>query len=345
MRLLYKYHVFYILLLAVTVFPLWGCRQKQKSITLFDQVSYPYATYYKGNYYYTMQVYNHDKVVLWQTDDLKKLSKARSRDIFPLSKEMQAKVHNIWSPELHRIGNKWYIYFEFDDGNTDDHQLYVLESESDDPMKGKYRLRGPIITNKDWNWGIHPSTLVVKGRQYLVWSGWQHRRSDVEVQCIFIARMKNPWTLDSPRVKISQPDYEWERQWISSNGESMTYPIYVNENPEIMLSADGRNVIIYYSASGCWTTYGSLGMLTAPADSDLLNPKNWKKSHEPVFSSVPEDSIFSPSDICVVNGGDGASPQLLYETKYFSNGQMRKDVRLKDISYDDNGFPVLGKPL
>lgn len=341
---LYKRYISYTFLLFVAILSLVGCGRKQQRIKLFDQVSYPYATYYNGTYYYTMQVYNHDKVVLWATDDLKKLPKAESKTIFPLTKAMKDKVHNIWSPELHRIGNKWYIYFEYDDGNTDDHQLYVLENDSDDPMKGEFRLHGPIITNKDWNWGIHPSTIVIRGKQYLVWSGWPHRRSDMEVQCIFIALMKNPWTLASKRVKISQPDYEWERQWISSNGESMTYPIYVNENPEIMLSEDGKNVIVYYSASGNWTTYCSLGMLTAPVGSNLLNPKSWKKSKEPVFSSIPEDSIFSPSNICIVNGKEGSKPQLLYETKYFKNGQMQKDIRLKTISYDEKGFPVFGKP-
>lgn len=342
---LFKQHSAGALLFFVMLLSLFGCKRKQQRVTLFDQVSYPYATYYKGNYYYTMQDYNHKKVELWKTNDLKKLPKANSKTIFPTTDSMRSKVHNVWSPELHRIGNKWYIYFEFDDGNTDDHQLYVLENDSDDPMEGEFRLHGPIITNKDWNWGIHPSSIVINGQQYLVWSGWQHRRIDVEVQCIFIAKMKNPWTLASQRVKISQPDYEWERQWISADGASTAYPIYVNENPEIMLSADGRNVIIYYSASGCWTTYGSLGMLTAPVGSDLLNPRNWKKSAEPIFSSIPNDGIFSPSNICIVNGEQGTPPELLYETKYFVNGQMRKDVRLKTISYDNNGFPIFGKPL
>lgn len=342
---LYKHQLSATILLVVTLLSLFGCKGKQHRTVLFDQVSYPYATYYNGNYYYTMQVYDHDKVVLWKTDDLQNISKAKSRTVFPINDKIKSKVHNIWSPEIHRIGNKWYIYFEYDDGNTDDHQLYVLENDSEDPMKGEFQLHGPIITNKDWNWGIHPSTIVVKGQQYLVWSGWQHRRSDVEVQCIFIAKMKNPWTLASQRVKISQPDYEWERQWISSNGSSTSYPIYVNENPEIMFSNDGKNVIIYYSASGCWTTYSALGMLTAPVGSNLLNPRSWKKSSEPVFSSIPEDSIFSPSDICIVNGKKGSEPQLLYETKYFVNGDMRKDIRLKSINYDKNGFPVFGKPL
>lgn len=344
MRLFYHIILFFVAFLVMLTVMTECSNNKEKSITIFEKGVYPYATYYNGNYYYTMDPLEEGCIRIWQTDDLRKLGTADGKIVF-IPKKHGLNMAHIWSPELHRIGSKWYLYFETDDGNTDNHQLYVLENGSENPLQGQFTLHGPIITNNDWNWGIHPSTIVIGGQQYLVWSGWQQRRKETEVQCIYIAKMKNPWTLASKRVKISQPDYDWERQWINYDGLSLAYPIYVNENPEIMLSRNGQHVIIYYSASGNWTIYTALGMLTAPADSDLLNPKNWHKSKEPVFASVPEDSIYSPSNICIVKGVDDNGLQLLYEARSPRNGQITKSVRLKNIHYDKNGFPVLGKPL
>ena len=84
--------------------------------------------------------------------------------------------------------------------------------------------------------------------------------------------MSNPWTLKSSRILISKPEYEWERQWVNPDGTRTAYPIYVNESPQFFHSRDNRKILIYYSASGCWTPYNCIGMLTANDNSDLLNP-------------------------------------------------------------------------
>ena len=115
--------------------------------------------------------------------------------------------------------------------------------------------------------------MLFRSDLYLLWSGWPNRRIGSETQCIYIARMENPWTLATKRVMISQPEYEWERQWINPDGGRTAYPIYVNESPQYFHSKDNQTVIVYYSASGCWSPYYCTGMLTADADSDLLSLK------------------------------------------------------------------------
>ena len=72
--------------------------------------------------------------------------------------------------------------------------------------------------------GIQATTFEHKGVRYLAWSGWPKRRTNAETQCIYIARMKDPWTLDSPRVLISKPEYEWERQWVNPDGSRYGLP-------------------------------------------------------------------------------------------------------------------------
>ena len=51
----------------------------------------------------------------------------------------------LMAPEIHRINNKWYIYYAADDGNTDNHQIFVLENDAETPMTGEFKQKGPII--------------------------------------------------------------------------------------------------------------------------------------------------------------------------------------------------------
>ena len=110
------------------------------------------------------------------------------------------------------------------------------------------------MTDPDNNWAIDGSLFEHKGDWYMVWSGWQTRRIDTETQCIYIARMANPWTLGSERVLISKPELEWERHYINEDGSHPSYIIYVNEGPQPLKSPNGEYVHIVYSASGCWTS-------------------------------------------------------------------------------------------
>lgn len=339
---LYSFAMWLLILVAAA-----ACNGKKspEARQVLETGCYPHAVLYKGKYYYTMQENGSNKIVIYETTDLTKLSTARRKTVWqPADRRYHS---DIWSPELHRINNKWYIYFESDDGtNTDNHQLYVIENSANDPMQGQYTLHGPIITNREWNFGIHPTTIVVKGQQYLLWSGWQHRRAETETQCIYIARMANPWTLSTPRVLISYPKYEWERQWINPDGHRSAYPIYVNENPEAFFSKDGKRIIVCYSASGCWTIYSALGMLWANADADLTNPASWHKSKEPVFMLSQKDSLYGPSDISIVPSQDGKTTHLLYETKHLNpGGVVTKSVRMQNMEWDKNGMPVFGQPV
>ena len=109
--------------------------------------------------------------------------------------------------------------------------------------------------------------------------------------------MKDPWTLDSPRVLISKPEYEWERQWVNPDGSRTAYPIYVNEGPQFFHSKDNKTLILYYAASGSWSPYYCVGMLTADAESDLLDPASWTKSSVPVFQQSLENEVYGPGGL------------------------------------------------
>lgn len=330
------------LILSALIFILVGCSSTDKDnegIMIFESGSYPHIIKDNGTYYYTMPQSQPGRISIYSTKDPLELGKV---DPIVVWKTTSDNYNNIWSPELHKIGDKWYIYFEGDDGNTDNHHLYVLENGSSDPTKGVWELKGPIMTNEEWNYGIHPSTFSVNGHRYLIWSGWEKRRMEAETQCIFIAEMENPWTLKSERVLISRPQFEWERQWINPDGSRSAYPIFVNENPEAFVSPDGENVVLLYSSSGIWTVYNNLGMLTAKTSSDLLNPNSWKKNPEPVFTSTDNSRFHGSSNVTLAPDKDDEGEILLYQVKYKDLPHEHDAVLLKKVKWDGDSILNLG---
>lgn len=310
----------------------------------------PWATFYNGEYYYLQD--SDDRIILWKTKDITDLKNAPQKEVW-IPKDKSSAFH-LWSPELHRINDKWYIYFAADDGNTDNHQIYVIENEASDPFEGQFEMKGRITTDKNNNWAIHPSVFEHKGEWYMIWSGWQTRRIEAETQCIYIAKMGNPWTLTTDRVLISKPEYEWERQWINPDGSKTGYPIYVNEDPQCFYSKDKDKILIYYAASGTWTPYYSVGMLYADVDSNLLNPRSWKKEESPVFRQNPENQVFATGTPCFIPSPDGSEIHFLYQARAIERepygslptGPMdSRSPRLQKMEWDANGFPILGEAL
>lgn len=305
----------------------------------------PWALYHNGMYYYMHTMI--DSLVLWKTPDITDVKNAPRKTIWIPTDPSNKR--NLWAPEIHNIGGKWYIYYAADDGNTDNHQLYVLENTNEDPFEGEFKMRGRISTDKNNNWAIDGSVFEHNNSLYMVWSGWQTRRVDTETQCIYIARMENPWTLASERVLISKPELEWERHHKNDKGWNPSYTIYVNEGPQPLKSPGGKYVHIAYSASGVWTPYYALGLLTASADSDLLDPKSWSKSPEPVFRQSPENGVYGTGHNSFFKSPDGKEDYILYHARSTQTdpegmGDTRSP-RAQKIHWKENDYPDFGIPL
>ena len=288
-----------------------------------------------------------DRLELWRTRDITDLEHAEHKVIW-IPKD-PSNAHHLWGPEIHPIAGKWYVYYAASDDNMDNHQLFVLENSSADPFEGEFELKGRISTDKNNNWAIHPNVFEHRGEWYMTWSGWQSRRVSTEHQCIYIAKMKNPWTLESDRVLLSKPEFEWERQWINPDGSKTAYTIYVNESPQFYKSRKGDKIFIFYSASGTWTCFYAVGMLMADADSDLLDPDSWTKSTRPVFKQCPENKVYGPGHVSFIPSPDGKEDYLLYDARSVENdpagSRDSRTPRLQKIEWDKDGIPYLGVPL
>src|SRR5690606_29670343 len=142
---------------------------------------------------------------------------------------------NLWAPELHSIDNPWYMYFAADDGKNQNNRIYVVENLVEDPMNGTWKFKG-IVGDDSNKWAIDVTILEYKSGLYMLWSVWQ---GDTDIQQdIFIAKMSDPVTIISERIKISSPTYNWEKAGS---------PPFVNEGPQVLKNPSGE-VFLTFSA-------------------------------------------------------------------------------------------------
>ena len=175
----------------------------------------PQAFLHDGEYFYVAS--DTRRLTLWRTPDITDLRHAKRKLIWD-APDGTDHSSGVWAPEIHRIDGKWYVYLAADDGNSDNHKMFVLENGADDPFEGVFELKSRLKGDPNDNWGIDGTVFEHGGSLYYLWSGWATPRVETETACIWIARMENPWTIGSARTMLSQPKHPWERHWQNPPG-------------------------------------------------------------------------------------------------------------------------------
>lgn len=304
----------------------------------------PWVVSRDGFYYYMNTTGNN--LSIWKTRDITDLKDAEKKIVWtppatgPYSKD-------VWAPELHFLHGKWYIYFTADNGDhsKDTHRLWVLENASPDPLIGAWAMKGQLTEDED-KWALDPTVLESRGVLYVLWSGWR-TTIDEGVTNIYISRLKNPWTMEGPRTQLSTPQYPWEKVGDRNDlpGFRAVPHVDVNEGPEILQHDD--KIFLVYSASGCWTDYYELGMLTASANSNLLDPASWKKSAQPVFWQSAAASAFGPGHNAFFKSPDGTEDWIIFHAnpKPGEGCGDKRQPRAQPIHWNANGPPDFGRPI
>jgi GH43 family beta-xylosidase len=294
----------------------------------------PWVVWWKGFYYYSNSTGSN--LTLRKTADITDLRHAETKAVW-MPEAGHAWSKELWAPELHRWGNKWYIYFAADAGDNASHRIYVVENANDDPMEGSWTFKGKIGDASD-RWAIDATTFEVRGQHYLVWSGWQG--SNDGEQDLYIAHMSNPWTIDSPRTLISKPSYPWEE-----HGDLPGRHVSVNEGPEFI--AHGGKMFIVFSASGCWTDFYALGALEASVNADPLDAKSWTKVDRPLLSSDANAGVFGPGHNGFFKSLNGREDWIIYHANPGPGegcGNLRSP-RIQRFTWNELARPELGKPV
>lgn len=333
-----KERVIYFIVFTLIIFSAAAQNKKTFSNPILPSGADPWSIYKDGYYYYTQTM--SDSIVIWKTKDLAELKTAERKTIFiPPPNTYYSK--QLWAPEIHFINNKWYVYFAADNGKNETHRLYVIENNSVDPFVGDWTFKGKISDRTD-KWAIDGSVLEHRKKLYMVWSGWHGDENGK--QDLYIAKMKNPYSIKGKRVRISSAIYDWEKHGDLNDPNNPPH-VDVNEGPQILKNK--KQLFMVYSASGCWTEYYSLGMLTFTGKRNLLDSSKWVKSTQPVFKRSIENGVYAPGHNSFFKSPDGKQDWILYHanSKEGEGCGRKRSPRAQQFTWLANGEPFFGEPV
>lgn len=285
----------------------------------------------KDSFYYYLHTLG-NRIAIWKTKSMTKLSSASVTTVFSPRAGAQ-NASNVWAPELHFLDGKWYIYYTAGSGPDAAQRTWVLENSNADPTTGTWIDKGRIFSSDADFWAIDGSILEHNGNRYFIWSG----RPDLSFQNqnIYIAKMANPWTLETPTVMLTRPELSWEL-----NGGP------VNEGPQMLKNKNGK-LFIVYSASGCWTDDYALGMLTLKDAGNPLVAADWIKNQQPVFSKSIANKAFGPGHNSFFISPDGKENWIIYHANSNSGDgcSEKRNVRMQSFTWSADGLPQFGVPV
>ena len=295
----------------------------------------PWVTRVDGVYYYAASNCGVADLCIKKSRSLSGLAKAPWIGVWNHPTDDAPNSHDVWAPELHHLGGRWYIYYAADAGDNNDHRLYVVTSS---------RPEGPYVEadtgaahgrldDSTQHWAIDPDVFVAAdGRLYLTWSCTNHADSRFP-QRICLAPLRDPLHVAGPTVFLSTPTRPWEKR-----GKP------IQEGP-VGYTREGRTYITY-SASASWIADDyAVGLLTLAPGASPLEPSSWTRSG-PIFDHA--GTVYGPGSVVFVPSPDNRQWWNLYHAieRLDCDPVYRcRDIRMQPMHFDQNGAPVLGRPL
>ena len=294
----------------------------------------PWVVWHDGFYYWCASE-NDLGVAVYRSDRLtergEKIVVWRAPARGPHSRE-------VWAPELHRLDGRWYIYVAASNGNNETHRMVVLESVGENPTS-EFRFKAELYTGDEVatgarnRWAIDGTILEHGGERYFLWSGWTGDRDE---QCLYIARMANPWTVASNRVRLcANDDHLWERVDETSRTRGL------NEAPQVLVRGD--RVFVVYSASASWEITYKLGLLELAPGRDPLAAGAWRKDPHPVFAAT--GTTWGVGHCSFTQSPDGTEDWLVFHAKLETKPNWNRAVYAQRFAWTADGRPVFGEPV
>jgi GH43 family beta-xylosidase len=287
-----------------------------------------------GHYYFTATVPEYDRIVLRRSRTIEGLATADEAVVWRKHATGEMGAH-IWAPEIHRIGGKWYIYFAAAPAESVwDIRMWVLENSHPDPLQGTWVERGQVKTAWE-TFSLDATTFTHRGTRYLAWA--QHEPGMDNNTALWLSEMENPWTLKGPQIRLTTPEYDWE-----------CVGFKVNEGASV-IARNGR-LFMTYSAAATDANY-CMGLLTADADADLMNPASWTKSPTPVFTSNDSTGQYGPGHNSFTVAEDGRTDVLVYHARQYREitgdplDDPNRHTRVQELGWNPDGTPDFGVPV
>jgi len=287
-----------------------------------------------GTYYFTASVPAYDGINLRHANSIAELQNAEEVEVWHKHEKGPMSQH-IWAPELHYLNGCWYIYYAGSD--VDDIwalRPYVLECKDADPMTGTWTELGKMKCADEDEFSFEGFSLDAtvfenKGEYYYVWA--EKVGVGRQISNLYIARMERPDKLATVQVLLTTPDYDWER-----------VNFWVNEGPAVIKNAG--KIYLTYSASDTGPAY-CMGMMSIDEDSDMLDPRCWKKERYPVLKTDESKGIYGPGHNSFTkdeNGNDIMVYHARTEAKIVGDPlyNPNRHAHLMQITWDENDRPV-----
>lgn len=295
---------------------------------IVEKAADPWVMRHSDGYYYFMSTQS-GTLELTQSSSLTGLAGGRTKTVWtPPPGDRYS--HNLWAPEIHRLGGKWYIYYTANDGGGDEsRRICVLENGAANPLEGVWEWKGALSTPVP---GLDGTVLEWGGRLYFLYAGYGHFPD--YGSAIYIMRMANPWTLEGDHVLLTAPTLAWEKQG----------GMAINEGP-VILHRNGF-IFLVYSASTTWSEDYALGMLTMKETDDPMNPSSWTKSPNPVFRKSVENGVYATGHNSFTQSPDGSEDWIVFHALPAPGAETSlRSTRIQKFTWKPDGTPDFGIPL
>lgn len=309
----------------------------------------------KGNdgYYYFTASYpmlggndkdGYDKIVLRRSETIAGLASAKEITIWDCD-DTTDEFRYIWAPEIRLVNDQYYVFYT--SSVTSDSvwsiRPHVLKctNPADIMNPSSWEKKGVMQavsgdTKAFSGFSLDMTVFENNGRWYVVWAQTDGFSS------LFIAEVDKdePWKCISEAVKISIPEYSWER--VNEN---------VDEGPSVIKNGNGT-IYLAFSASGTGPEY-CVGLLSIDENADMLDASAWKKQAYPVLTSSDVPGEYGPGHNSFTEDEEG-NPIFVYHARgeacykdqceWANQGPLYdpcRDARLKRVHWSADGAPIL----
>jgi len=289
-----------------------------------------------GRYYFTATLEPEGGLWVWASPTLTGLGAAPRKVRVWAAPPNGPASRQIWAPELHRLGGRWYLYFSASDGVDDHHRQYVLAARTDDPL-GAYDPPVRVDPARE-RYAIDGSVLAMPdGRLFFLYCASGPENG------VYIAPMSSPTRVSGPGVRIVRGTESWEHGWRRTAGGWERDPGYWVEAPEALVH-DGR-VFVAYSAGHTATPHYYVGLMTLAPGGDPMNPAAWSKRPTPILA--PTAGAYTTGHNSFTVSPDGRESWIVYHAKdravwggqADTGARVVRSVRAQPFTWDADGTP------
>lgn len=298
----------------------------------------------------------YDRLVLRRADTINGLTDAEEETILWANNAAEPDTSNgaaiseehyryFWAPELHKIDGDWYVLFTSGTLPNDVWSIRpaIIKCDgSGDPMDPGcwedlgYMQAASGDSEAFAHFSLDMTYFEADGEHYLVWAE-KPGTSDLRMATIDPA---NPQQLTSKSIRLSTPDFAWER-----NGGTI-----INEGPAAIVDDD--TVFVFFSGSSVDENY-SIGVLTAPLGSDLMDLESWTKLGYPLLTTEDFDGAqMGPGhDSFTLDSND--NPVIVYHARPprsewipGADGGLddpSRHARVKTVHFNADGLAILNQ--